>query len=70
MPPDIRHFVIPRKDYEIVEDSWNVLGLKGTGSKDVRMTDVFIPDYRVVEAMTDEQRRPTRTASRARRSTS
>lgn len=49
-PPDIRHFVIPRKDYEIVEDSWNVLGLKGTGSKDVRMKDVFIPDYRVVEA--------------------
>ncbi|MGO4596275.1 acyl-CoA dehydrogenase family protein [Terrabacter sp. 2RAF25] len=50
MPPDMRHFVIPRKDYEIVDDSWNVLGLKGTGSKDVRMTDVFIPDYRVVEA--------------------
>ncbi|MCD9199807.1 acyl-CoA dehydrogenase family protein [Aeromicrobium wangtongii] len=51
-PPDIRHFVIPRKDYEIVEDSWNVMGLEGTGSKDVRMTDVFIPDYRVVEAGT------------------
>ncbi len=50
MPPDIRHFVIPRKDYEIVDGSWNVLGLKGTGSKDVRMTDVFVPDYRVVEA--------------------
>ncbi len=49
-PPDIRHFVIPRADYEIVEDSWNVMGLLGTGSKDVRMTDVFIPDYRVVEA--------------------
>lgn len=49
MPPDIRHFVLPRKDYEIVEDSWNVMGLKGTGSKDVRMTDVFVPDYRVVE---------------------
>lgn len=50
-PPDIRHFVIPRKDYEIVEDSWNVMGLLGTGSKDVRMTDVFIPDYRVVDGM-------------------
>lgn len=51
-PPDIRHFVIPRADYEIVEDSWNVMGLEGTGSKDVRMTDVFIPDHRVVEAGT------------------
>ena len=50
-PPDIRHFVIPRQDYEIVEDSWNVMGLLGTGSKDVRMKDVFVPDYRVVEAM-------------------
>ena len=51
MPPDMRHFVIPRSDYEIVEDSWNVLGLRGTGSKDVRMTDVFVPDYRVVQAL-------------------
>jgi alkylation response protein AidB-like acyl-CoA dehydrogenase len=49
MPPDIRHFVLPRADYEIVEDSWNVMGLKGTGSKDVRMKDAFVPDYRVVE---------------------
>lgn len=50
MPPQVRHFVIPRKDYEIVEDSWNVMGLKGTGSKDVRMKDVFVPDYRTVGA--------------------
>ena len=48
----MRHFVIPRADYEIVEDSWNVMGLGGTGSKDVRMKDVFVPDHRVVEAMT------------------
>lgn len=47
--PDVRHFVIPRKDYEIVEDSWNVMGLLGTGSKDVRMEGVFIPEYRVVD---------------------
>jgi 3-hydroxy-9,10-secoandrosta-1,3,5(10)-triene-9,17-dione monooxygenase len=50
-PPDMRHFLIPRHDYEIVPDSWNVMGLLGTGSKDVRMTDVFIPDHRVVDAM-------------------
>jgi len=49
-PPDIRHFVLPRADYEIVEDSWNVMGLSGTGSKNVRIKDQFIPDYRVVEA--------------------
>ena len=51
MPPDIRHFVIPRKDYEILDGTWNTLGLKGTGSKDVRMTDVFIPDYRVLDGI-------------------
>jgi len=49
-PPDIRHFVLPLGDYEIVEGSWNVLGLSGTGSKNVRCVDTFIPDYRVVEA--------------------
>ena len=49
-PPDVRHFVLPRGDYEIVDDSWNVMGLKGTGSKNVRMKDVFVPDYRVSEA--------------------
>lgn len=49
-PPDVRHFVLPRADYEIVEDSWNVMGLSGTGSKNVRMKDAFIPSYRVVEA--------------------
>ena len=49
-PPDIRHFVLPLGDYEIVEDSWNVMGLSGTGSKNVACKDAFIPDYRVVEA--------------------
>lgn len=48
--PDIRHFVLPRADYEIVEGTWNVMGLTGTGSKNVRMTNSFIPEYRVVKA--------------------
>ena len=30
---DVRHFCLPREDYEIVQDSWDVLGLRGTGSK-------------------------------------
>lgn len=63
-PPDVRHFVLPRGDYEIVDDSWKVMGLKGTGSKNVRMHDVFVPGYRVseskkvVEGMYAEERRP------------
>ncbi len=49
-PPDVRHFMLPRGDYEIVENSWQVMGLKGTGSFNVRMQDVFVPGYRVAEA--------------------
>jgi len=46
-PPDVRHFVLPRTDYTIVPDSWNVMGLQGTGSKDVIVDNVFVPAHRV-----------------------
>jgi 3-hydroxy-9,10-secoandrosta-1,3,5(10)-triene-9,17-dione monooxygenase len=48
-PPVVKHFFLPRSDYEIDHDSWNVMGLKGTGSKDIIITDAFIPDYRVLD---------------------
>jgi alkylation response protein AidB-like acyl-CoA dehydrogenase len=44
-----RHVILPRADYEIVEDSWDVVGLRGTGSKDILVKDAFVPDYRVME---------------------
>ncbi len=47
-PPEIHHFMLPRGDYEIVEDSWQVLGLSGTGSKSVRVRDAFVPTYRTL----------------------
>ena len=50
MPPQMLHMILPRKDYEIVEDSWNVVGLRGTGSKDVIVKDAFVPDYRTMDA--------------------
>jgi alkylation response protein AidB-like acyl-CoA dehydrogenase len=50
MPPQMLHMVLPRKDYEIVEDSWDVVGLRGTGSKDVIVKDAFVPAYRVMDA--------------------
>jgi len=50
MPPQMLHMILPRKDYEIVEDSWNVVGLRGTGSKDIIVRDAFVPDYRVMKA--------------------
>jgi 3-hydroxy-9,10-secoandrosta-1,3,5(10)-triene-9,17-dione monooxygenase len=40
-----RTFLLPRKDYQIV-DTWHVVGLKGTGSQDIVVNDVFVPEYR------------------------
>ncbi|MCW2861766.1 MAG: Acyl-CoA dehydrogenase type 2 domain protein [Actinoallomurus sp.] len=48
MPPTQFHVILPRSSYEIVEDSWDVVGLKGTGSKDVIVKDAFVPGYRVL----------------------
>ncbi|MET8904310.1 acyl-CoA dehydrogenase family protein [Streptomyces sp. NPDC004538] len=49
-PPDMRHFVLPRADYDILEDSWNVVGLAGTGSKDIVVENAFVPDHRTLDA--------------------
>ncbi|HET7689823.1 MAG TPA: flavin-dependent monooxygenase [Nocardioidaceae bacterium] len=40
---DFKTFLIPRKDYKI-DDVWNVVGLAGTGSNDIIVDDVFVPD--------------------------
>ncbi|MET7769971.1 acyl-CoA dehydrogenase family protein [Nocardia sp. NPDC005366] len=50
MPPKGLHVILPRADYEIVADSWDVVGLRGTGSKDIIVKDAFIPNYRVMES--------------------
>ncbi len=51
MPPQMLHMILPRKDYQIVEDSWDVVGLRGTGSKDVIVSDAFVPSYRTMDAL-------------------
>lgn len=40
---DFKTFMVPRDKYEIV-DVWNVVGLAGTGSNDIVVEDVFVPD--------------------------
>ena len=39
-----RTFLIPRTAYT-VEDTWDSMGLQGTGSNDVVVEPVFVPDY-------------------------
>ncbi|MWO52738.1 hydroxylase, partial [Escherichia coli] len=50
MPPQNLHVLLPRSDYDIDPDSWNVVGLRGTGSKDLIVKDAFIPTYRTLAA--------------------
>ena len=49
VPPEYRTFLIPKSDFEIV-DTWHVMGLKATGSKDVVVKEVFVPEYRTHKA--------------------
>ena len=40
-----RTFLVPREDYRI-EDTWNSMGLQGTGSNDIVVEDAFVPEHR------------------------
>ncbi|MFQ6027253.1 MAG: acyl-CoA dehydrogenase family protein [Dehalococcoidia bacterium] len=42
--------LVPRQDFEIV-DTWFVSGLRGTGSKDIVVEDVFVPTHRVLDVV-------------------
>jgi len=44
-PPDARVFLVPRADYRI-EDNWHVIGLCGSGSKDIVVDGAVVPEYR------------------------
>lgn len=47
-PAGLLWFLVPRSDFRII-DTWHVSGLRGTGSKDVVMEDVFVPEHRVLD---------------------
>jgi 3-hydroxy-9,10-secoandrosta-1,3,5(10)-triene-9,17-dione monooxygenase len=42
---EYRTFLLPQGDYRI-ERNWEVMGLRGTGSHDIVVNDVFVPGYR------------------------
>jgi 3-hydroxy-9,10-secoandrosta-1,3,5(10)-triene-9,17-dione monooxygenase len=43
-PPEHRVFLVPASDYRII-DTWNALGLKGTGSHDCEIGQAFVPEH-------------------------
>jgi len=43
--PSVLHFAVPVKAEGVkILDTWRVMGMRGTGSHDIELTDVFIPD--------------------------
>jgi 3-hydroxy-9,10-secoandrosta-1,3,5(10)-triene-9,17-dione monooxygenase len=44
-PTDFRTFLLPRTDYTI-EDVWDTVGLRGTGSNDIVVDSAFVPAHR------------------------
>jgi two-component flavin-dependent monooxygenase len=44
-PAQVRFFAVPRRDFAI-EDSWFPVGMRGTGSDTMVLSDVFVPAHR------------------------
>jgi alkylation response protein AidB-like acyl-CoA dehydrogenase len=51
--PDLHAAILPRADINFT-DGWFVQGLKGTGSYDYNVQDVFVPSYRTFPLFTRE----------------
>jgi alkylation response protein AidB-like acyl-CoA dehydrogenase len=45
--PVIRLMIFPRSDVSVI-DTWRVSGLRGTGSHDFRVDDLFVPEQRAI----------------------
>jgi 3-hydroxy-9,10-secoandrosta-1,3,5(10)-triene-9,17-dione monooxygenase len=46
-PVDWRLCLVPKSDYEII-DTWYAMGMAATGSKDVAVTELFVPERRAL----------------------
>ncbi len=55
--PEIIHVCMPVSDVQI-HDTWFVSGLSGTGSNDVSVTDVFVPEHRIFALLDPSGHRP------------
>jgi len=46
-PVDWRLCIVPKTDYRII-DTWYAMGMVGTGSKDIEVKEVFVPERRAL----------------------
>ena len=49
-PVDFCTYLLPIEDYKII-DVWDTVGLRGTGSNDILVEDVFVPKHRALSFM-------------------
>ena len=61
--PEMQVAVIPRDEIAF-KDGWHVQGLKGTGSYDYSVEDVFVPEHRTFALFAQEPRRGSSPAGR------
>jgi alkylation response protein AidB-like acyl-CoA dehydrogenase len=61
--PDMRVAFLPREEITFT-DGWYVQGLKGTGSYDYNVGDVFVPEHRTIPLFTREPFRGSSAAGR------
>src|SRR5207302_9761250 len=45
---DWRLCMVPKTDYKII-DTWYAMGMIGTGSKDIEVKEIFVPERRALE---------------------
>jgi len=57
LPPEQRIFLLERSQYKVI-DNWFAAGLRGTGSKDVEVSEQFVPDHLTL-AVADTKGGPT-----------
>lgn len=61
--PELRVAVVPR-DEVVFKDGWHVQGLKGTGSYDYEITDLYVPASRTFDLFSRDNHRGTSPALR------
>jgi len=54
--PEMWLVALPSGDFEIVDHSWNTVGMRGTGSNDVTVRDAFVPRHRAGPLVAPESR--------------
>ncbi|WP_405577937.1 3-hydroxy-9,10-secoandrosta-1,3,5(10)-triene-9,17-dione monooxygenase oxygenase subunit [Streptomyces sp. NBC_01190] len=55
--PGMRALLLPRSDVR-VEEHWETVGLRGTGSNDIVVEEVFVPAHRTIEVGVSERSFP------------